>query len=111
MLKVEWAQLTKTTNMPKQASWKGQVIASSTDTVTLEGNVYFPASDVDKAFVVESDHHSTCPWKGRASYYHLEVAGERNENAAWYYADPKPAAVAIKGRVAFWRGVEVENIS
>ena len=91
-----------------RAIWNGAVLAESDDTVVVEGNHYFPlAALVDEHFR-PSDHHSTCPWKGEASYYHVEVGGEVNENAAWYYAEPKEAAAGIKGRVAFWKGVMVE---
>jgi uncharacterized protein (DUF427 family) len=90
-----------------KAIWNGQVIAESADTVIVEGNHYFPASAVDAALLESSTHTSVCPWKGTANYYSLLVNGERNVNAAWYYADPKDAARQIKGRVAFWKGVSV----
>jgi uncharacterized protein (DUF427 family) len=93
--------------MPK-AIWGGKVIAESSKCVVVEGNQYFPADGVRKEFLRESPHTTVCPWKGVAGYYHVEVAGMRNENAAWYYPDPKPAAEEIRGRVAFWRGVKVE---
>lgn len=92
--------------MPK-ASWNGEVIAESDDTVVVEGNHYFPREALREGFFEDSDHTSVCPWKGTASYLHVVVDGERNENAAWVYPDPKPAAESIQGRVAFWRGVEV----
>lgn len=94
--------------MPK-ATWGGKVIAESNQCVVVEGNQYFPADAVKKEFLRESSHTSVCPWKGVASYYHVEVDGMRSENAAWYYPDPKPAAAEIKGRIAFWRGVRVEG--
>ena len=90
-----------------KAIWNGHVIAESDDTVVVEGNHYFPRDAVDPAVLVESSHSSVCPWKGTASYFSLEVGGETNENAAWYYAEPKDAAKEIEGRVAFWKGVEV----
>jgi uncharacterized protein (DUF427 family) len=93
--------------MPR-ATWGGKVIAESNDCVVVEGNQYFPAGAVKKEFLTDSSHTTLCPWKGNASYYHIEVNGMRNENAAWYYADPKPAAAEIKGRIAFWRGVKIE---
>lgn len=89
------------------ASWNGAVIARSDDTVVVEGNHYFPADSVDPARLEESDTHSTCPWKGVASYKTLVVEGQRNPDAAWYYPEPKPAAAEIKGRYAFWKGVTV----
>lgn len=89
------------------ATWNGTVIASSDDTVVVEGNHYFPIESVVPGVLVESDHTSVCPWKGTASYYTVEVDGERNANAAWYYPTPKDAAKEITGRVAFWKGVTV----
>jgi uncharacterized protein (DUF427 family) len=83
------------------------VIADSDDTVVVEGNHYFPLDSVEKTFLRDSDKHTHCPWKGQASYYDVVVDGKVNEAAAWYYANPKPAAKEITGRVAFWRGVQV----
>lgn len=91
-----------------KAQWNGKTIAESDDTIVLEGNHYFPADSVSHAFLVESDTETKCGWKGIANYYHIVVDGDRNSDAAWYYADPKPAADEIRGRVAFWRGVKVE---
>lgn len=90
-----------------RAIWNGEVIAESDATEVVEGNHYFPLGAVHQEYLKASDHHTTCPWKGEASYYHLEVAGETNENAAWTYPDPKEAARQIKDHVAFWKGVEV----
>jgi uncharacterized protein (DUF427 family) len=90
-----------------KAIWNGTVIAQSQDTVVVEGNHYFPLASIDAALLEASTHTSTCPWKGTASYYTLNVGGERNPNAAWFYAEPKAAARQIKGRVAFWNGVSV----
>jgi len=90
-----------------KAIWNGQVIAESDDIVNVEGNSYFPIESVKKEFLKESDTQTVCPWKGTASYYSLNVGGTENPDAAWYYADPKPKAEEIKGRVAFWKGVEV----
>ena len=90
-----------------KALWNGKVIAESDDTVVVEGNHYFPLASVDASVLEASGHTSVCPWKGTASYYSLNVGGERNPEAAWYYAEPKDAARQIKGRVAFWKGVTV----
>ena len=90
-----------------EARWNGAVIASSDDTVVVDGNHYFPAGAVDQAVLRPSDTHSVCPWKGTASYYSIEVDGAQNRDAAWYYPEVKDAAAQIKGRVAFWKGVEV----
>jgi len=94
--------------MPK-AMWNGQVIAESNDTVVVEGNHYFPADSIKREFYKESDLHSVCPWKGTASYYSLEVDGKENKDAAWYYPEVSELAKGIKGRVAFWKGVEVQD--
>lgn len=90
-----------------QAMWNGEVIASSDDTVVVEGNHYFPRDSVRDDVLRPSDTHTVCPWKGTASYYSLEVGGARNVDAAWYYPEPSEAAQAITDRVAFWKGVVV----
>lgn len=90
-----------------EARWNGALIASSDDTVVVEGNHYFPREAVDDALLRPSDTTSTCPWKGVAHYYTLDVAGSQNVDAAWYYPDPKPEAADIRGRIAFWKGVTV----
>lgn len=90
------------------ATWNGTVLAKSDDTIVVEGNHYFPPSAVQREHLVDSDTHTTCPWKGEASYYTVEVDGERNPDAAWYYPAPKDAASEIKDYVAFWKGVRVE---
>lgn len=91
-----------------KAIWNNQIIAESNDTVIVEGNHYFPADAVKKEFLKASDTHSTCPRKGLASYYSLQVDGKTNEDAAWFYPEPKEAAKEIKNRVAFWKGVQVK---
>ena len=91
-----------------KATWKGAVLAESDDTVVVEGNHYFPAESVRREHLRESETHTTCPWKGEASYYDVSVGEEVNRDAAWFYPEPKEAAKEIKGRVAFWRGVRVE---
>lgn len=92
-----------------KAIWNGKVIAESEDTVVVEGNHYFPEESVKKEYFTDSSTHTTCPWKGLASYYSLLVDGQENKDAAWYYPDPKDAAKQIKGRIAFWKGVQVVN--
>lgn len=93
--------------MIMKAIWNNQVIAQSDKTVVVEGNHYFPADSIKKEFFSESNHNTTCPWKGTAHYYNVEVEGKINENAAWYYPQPKEAASKIKNMVAFWKGVQV----
>jgi uncharacterized protein (DUF427 family) len=90
-----------------KAIWNNTTIAESDSTVVVENNHYFPLSSVNSAFLANSSKHTTCPWKGEASYYTLEVNGQRNEDAAWYYPHPKEAAAEVKDRVAFWKGVQV----
>jgi uncharacterized protein (DUF427 family) len=91
-----------------KAIWNNQIIAESDDIINVEGNSYFPLEAVKKEFLIDSETETVCPWKGTASYYDLKVDGELNRDAAWYYAEPKPGANEIKGRVAFWKGVQVE---
>lgn len=92
-----------------KATWNGTVIAESDDTLIVEGNHYFPADSLKREHFTPSDHHTTCSWKGEASYFHVVVNGEENRNAAWYYPTPKPAAAEVAGRVAFWKGVQVKG--
>ncbi len=90
-----------------KAIWHNAVLAESDRTVVVEGNNYFPAEAINKEHIRESSTHSTCPWKGEASYYDVVVDGDVNKDAAWYYPEPKTAAANIKDHVAFWKGVEV----
>lgn len=90
-----------------KAIWNGQVIAESDDTVVIEGNHYFPPDSIKQEFYQDSETHSVCPWKGTASYFNVVVNGETNKDAAWYYPEVSELASSIKGRVAFWKGVEV----
>ena len=90
-----------------KATWNGTVLAESDDTVVIEGNHYFPPAALRREHFAASDQHTTCPWKGEASYYDIVVDGETNAGAAWYYPAPKDAAAEIKDHVAFWKGVEI----
>jgi uncharacterized protein (DUF427 family) len=90
------------------ATWNGTVIASSDDTVVVEGNHYFPREAVSVE-LIDSDTRSICPWKGTASYYSVKVGDDVNSDAAWYYDEPKDAAAEIKDRIAFWHGVQVSD--
>ncbi len=92
-----------------KAIWNQQVIAESDDTVVVEGNHYFPPDSVKRELLQDSATTSICPWKGTASYYTLVVDGLSNPDAAWYYADPKPAAEQVRGRIAFWKGVQISE--
>jgi uncharacterized protein (DUF427 family) len=90
-----------------KAVWKGTVLAESDRTEVVENNHYFPPDTIKSEHFKPSPTHSVCPWKGTASYYTVEVNGERNPDAAWYYPTTKDAAKNIEGYVAFWKGVEV----
>ncbi len=92
-----------------KAIYNGKIIAESDRTERVEGNHYFPPEAVKKEYLKESDHHSACPWKGTASYYHVEVDGKVSENAAWTYPAPNKAAEHITGHVAFWKDVSIEE--
>ena len=94
--------------MPR-ATWNGAVIADSDTFEMVEGNVYFPPESVKSEFLRPSDTHTTCWWKGEASYYTLEVDGKQNPDAAWFYPDASEKAKPIEGYVAFWRGVTVDR--
>jgi uncharacterized protein (DUF427 family) len=90
-----------------EARWNGSLIACSDDIVMVEGNAYFPLEAIDPSMLRPSSHRSVCGWKGEAHYYDVVADGAVNGNAAWYYPEPKQAATNIKGRVAFWKGVDV----
>jgi uncharacterized protein (DUF427 family) len=90
-----------------KAVWKGAVLAESDRTEVVENNHYFPPDTIKSEYFKPSESHSICPWKGTASYYTVEVNGDRNPDAAWYYPQTKDAAKNIEGYVAFWKGVEV----
>ena len=90
-----------------KAIWNGETIAESDDTVVVEGNHYFPLEAVRPGVLTPSSTTSVCPWKGTAEYYSVQAGGGENRDAAWYYAEPKPAAADIAGRIAFWKGVKV----
>ena len=92
-----------------QARWNGQVIAQSDQTEVVEGNHYFPPDSIVENFFQASQTTTVCGWKGTANYYDIVVDGQTNPGAAWYYADPKPQAANIKGYIAFWKGVVVED--
>jgi len=90
-----------------KAIWNGAVLAESDNTQVVEGNHYFPPDSINREYFLESSYATTCPWKGLAGYYDIEVEGQVNRNAAWYYAQPSAAAAQIKDHVAFWHGVKV----
>lgn len=90
-----------------KAIWHDTVIAESGDTIPVEGNYYFPSTSVKPGYLRTSSTHTVCPWKGRASYFDVVVGDAVNHDAAWYYPEPKEAALNIKGYLAFWRGVKV----
>ncbi|OCX50897.1 hypothetical protein BEL04_19425 [Mucilaginibacter sp. PPCGB 2223] len=92
-----------------KAIWNDEIIAESDDTIVVENNHYFPPDTLKKKFFRDSPTHSTCPWKGEASYYTVDVKEQKNADAAWYYPEPKDAAANIKNYVAFWKGVKITN--
>ena len=92
-----------------KATWNGTIVAESNSTHVVEGNHYFPPESVKREYFKDSETTSVCPWKGEASYYTLEVDDTKNKDAAWYYPAPKEAAAEIKGYIAFWHGVEVNE--
>jgi len=92
-----------------KAIWNTEINAESNTTIVVEGNQYFPPDSINKEFFENSEQHSTCPWKGEASYKSLNVKGKSNANAAWYYPKPKTAAAEIEGYFAFWKGVEISG--
>lgn len=92
-----------------KAIWNNQIIAESNETIIIENNHYFPSDSIKAELFVESNTHTTCPWKGEASYKSINVNGEINKDAAWYYPNPKDAAKEIKGYFAFWKGVKIEE--
>lgn len=92
-----------------KAIWNNTILAESDDTLVVENNHYFPAESINKEYFKSSETHTTCPWKGMASYYTIEVDGKENKDAAWFYPKVSELAKGIKGRVAFWKGVEIVN--
>jgi uncharacterized protein (DUF427 family) len=92
-----------------KAIWNGVALAESDEGIVVEGNYYFPKESVKREYLVESTTHTTCFWKGVASYYHVSVNGKLNKDAAWYYPAPSDAAKQIRDYVAFWHGVEVQR--
>jgi len=94
-----------------KATWNGAILAESDDYVVVEGNVYFPPESVKHEYLDKGDRQYTCPWKGETSYHDITVGGQTNENAAWSYPDPKPAAQQIKDHVAFevGKGIKIER--
>lgn len=92
-----------------KAIWNGKVLAESDATRVVENNHYFPPAALKMEYFKNSNHHTSCPWKGEANYFNVEVGGEKNENAAWYYPKPKQEAKEIEAYVAFWKGVKIEE--
>lgn len=92
--------------MPK-AVWNGVILAESEKTIVVEGNHYFPYHTIRQEYFQPNSSHTICPWKGIASYYDIVVNGQINRGGAWYYPDPKPAALSIKDHIAFWKGIRI----
>ncbi|MGB5596839.1 MAG: DUF427 domain-containing protein [Crocosphaera sp.] len=92
-----------------KAVWNDVILAESDQGEIVEGNYYFPPDSINKQYFKESNTRSNCFWKGEASYYTIEVNGQENKDAAWYYPTPKEKAKNFQGYVAFWKGVKVEK--
>lgn len=92
-----------------KAIWNGATLAESDETVVVEGNHYFPKDSINPEYFKSSELHTVCPWKGTASYYNIEVNGQTNADAAWYYPETSVAAKKIEGYIAFWRRVEISE--
>lgn len=92
-----------------KAVWQSAVLADSDETIVIEGNHYFPPHSIRREYLRPSEKRSTCAWKGEASYYHVQVGDQTNQDAAWYYPEPKQGAKSIKNHVAFWRGVMISE--
>ena len=90
-----------------RAIWNNAILAESDKTIVIEGNHYFPPESIRHNYLRNTDTHSTCPWKGLASYYDIVVEGKVNKDAAWYYPNASEAAKQIQNYVAFWKGVDV----
>jgi uncharacterized protein (DUF427 family) len=90
-----------------RAAFERHVIGDTNDAVILhEANYrpvyYLPIEDMDMSFMSRTDHHTTCPYKGEASYWSIYMDGVIAENVAWAYEEPYPSVAAIKGRIAFY---------
>jgi uncharacterized protein (DUF427 family) len=92
-----------------KAIWNGVILAESDNCQIVEGNYYFPPETINQEYFKTSDTHTTCSWKGVASYYTISVNGQENKDAAWYYPQAKEKAKNIEGYIAFWKGVKVER--
>ncbi len=92
-----------------KAIWNNEVVAESSETIVIEGNHYFPPDSVKKDLLVESSTHTSCPWKGEASYYDIVVGDKTNKDGAWFYPEPKEKAKEIKDYISFWRGVRIQD--
>lgn len=92
-----------------EAVWNNKIIAKSDETIIVEGNHYFPPNSINKEYLEESSQTTVCPWKGTAAYFNIEVDGQSNKGAAWYYPNPSEAAKEIKNYIAFWKGVEIKD--
>ncbi len=90
------------------------VIANSDETIHIEGNHYFPPDSVNNKYLVDSDTHTTCFWKGESSYKTIKAGEQEQLDAVWYYPKPMKGAIDRVGKdfssyYAFWQGVEVEE--
>lgn len=99
-----------------KAIWNNQVLAEAekSELIRIEGNWYFPPNSLNQEFFQTSELHTTCHWKGEASYYSVSVNDEINTDSAWYYPEPMDGSIEKVGKdftnyVAFWHGVKVTD--
>lgn len=94
-----------------KAIWNGMVIAESERILKVEGKNYFPHSSVKPNYFIESERHSNCPKRGKANYYHVEVNGKVQQDAAFYFPNPNPHAKNIQNYIAFSEDIEISEES
>lgn len=106
---------------PAEGTWVvragGAVLGETNNALELveEGHtpvIYFPREDIGMAFLEPTDHSTTCPWKGEASYFSIMSKSVTYENAVWSYENPKEDVAEIKDHLAFHEqeGVTVEQV-
>ncbi len=95
------------TNKHLKIIFNGEVIAETGNAYrVLETShppvYYFPPEDVRMEFLTENENSSFCEWKGRASYYDLQVGEKFIKNAAWFYKNPTKSFAEIENHLAFY---------
>jgi uncharacterized protein (DUF427 family) len=87
--------------------WNGIIIAESDKAIKFDNNIYFPPDSINMRYLEHSTTHTTCPWKGVASYMTINAGGEKYVDSAWYFPAPKEAAKDITGYFAFLQNVRI----